>query len=140
MRPTDMDVIIRRHKQEFVYDGDNSVFVVWHLLPFLHLSERDKQVVRWAYGYDGESKNYEIESDGETFVKDWVLGGKIKSPQGVTHDYTNRVPDHQTPDGHVWTRPESNNLYYRISAATGYPWLLRSCRWLFVTVWPFWWK
>ena len=120
-------------------DGDNSDFVVDHLLPFLHLSDADKQVLKWAYGKDGEKKSYELESDGETGVKDYFLSGSIKSPAGVVHDYINRVPGHTTPDGRIWTRQESNNLYLRVAKAIGYPFLLRWRRYLFLTITSFWW-
>ncbi len=106
----------------------------------LDLSDADKQVIRYAYGFDGELRSYEMESDGETKVKDYFLNGAIKSIQGVVHDYLNRVPAHTTPDGHTWTRQESNNIYYRISKATGYPFMLRARRWSFLSVSWFWWK
>ena len=121
------------------YNGDNAWYILHSILPYLHLTESDKQVVMWAYG-EGESHSYEMESDGETVVKDYFLGGVIKSPAGVCHDYVNRVPGHKTPDGHVWTRMESNNLYYRICKAIGYPPMLRFRRWLFLSCSKFWWK
>lgn len=139
MRKADMEHLKDAH-QDLRYHGDNSEFVVLSVLPFLKLSEYDKQVMRWAYGYDGEKKNYELESDGETGVKDYFLNGDIKSPAGVVHDYINRVPEHTTPDGKVWTRQQSNQLYLRIAKALGYPPLLRWRRWAFLSLTRFWWK
>ena len=121
------------------YDGDNSEFIVYHIIPFLKLSAYDKCVVKWAYGV-GEKKSYELESDGETGVKDYFLNGAVKCPAGVVHDYINRVPVHTTPDGRTWTRQQSNRLYLRIAKALGYPPLLRWRRFLFLSATRFWWK
>lgn len=123
-----------------VRDGNNAWYVLSYVIPFLHLSQADKQVMRWAYGADGESKSYEIESDGETGVTDFFLGGAIKSPGGVVHDYLNRVPGHKTPDKKVWTLMQANNIYYRISKAIGYPPLLRARRWAFLSLYRLWWR
>ena len=122
------------------WDGDNSFFIVEILIPSLDLSDDDKHHLGMAYGYNGEVKSYELESDGETLVKDLFLNGKIKAPQGVGHDYINRVPKHTTPDGKVWTRQQANNFYYRISRAIGYPFSLRLRRWLALTLTTYWWK
>ena len=127
-------------KEDLDYSGDNSEFICDHLLPKLKLSDYDKQVVRWAYGKDGETKSYELESDGETGVHDFFLGGVLKAPNGVVHDFINRVPKHTTLDGHTWTRQQSNNLYLRVSKAIGYPPMLRWRRWAFLSLTRFWWK
>ena len=127
-------------KVELSWDGDNSYFVVQILLPNLDLSDDDKHHLAMAYGYNGEKKSYEPDSDGETIVKDFFLNGKIKAPQGVAHDYINRVPNHTTPDGKVWTRQQSNNFYYRISRAIGYPFAVRFRRWLALTLTSYWWR
>lgn len=137
-----MNGIASRHGLD--YNGDNSEFVC-DLIPLLKLSDADKKTMLNAYGRAGESKSYEMESDGETIVKDMFLDGVIKSPGGVTHDYVNRVPDHRTPDGHIWTRGECNALYLRIMKALGYGPARRWRRYLSVCVsgWvPFfsWWR
>ncbi len=140
MKTHDVNRIFRKHEGENRRDGDNSAFVIMSVLPFLHLPKPDKQVVRWAYGYDGSDRNYELISDGETGVKDFFLNGSIKCPAGVTHDYINRVPAHTTPDGKVWTRQQSNNLYLRVAKALGYPPMLRWRRFLFLSATWFWWN
>lgn len=139
MNQQDICNMLHEH-HEVTFDGDNRKFIVLSILPVLDLSNADKQVIRWAYGYDGSDRSYEIESDGETIVKDYFMGGKLKSPQGVTHDYINRVIGHTTPNGQIWKRQESNNLYLRIAKAAGYPPLLRWVRWAGVSAYPFWWK
>lgn len=111
------------------WDGDNRKYVLEVILPVLQLSPYDKQILRWAY-----SEGYELISDGETVVNDLFLGGVIKSPAGVGHDYINRTPGHITPDGHIWTPSEANALYYRVMKALGYPLSVRIRRWLGVTV------
>ena len=107
----------------------------------LKLNPYDKQVIRWAYGRDGSDRNYEIESDGETFVKDLFADGLIKSPAGVGHDYPNRVLFHETPDMHIWTPAQDNFLYLRLMYAIGYPLWRALWRWRGVT-WSrkHWWK
>ena len=124
------------------WDGDNSHFVINVLLPNLKLSDDDKHILAMAYGYNGEKKSYERDSDGETLVRDMFLRGivKIKSPCGVVHDYLNRVPNHQTPDGRVWTRTEANALYRRIAKATGYGFMRRNWRWAGLQLTWYWWK
>lgn len=128
------------HRHKLSYDGDNGCFMVNQIIPNLILSDYDKQVLRWSYGYDEEAKSYELDSDGETFVKDLFFGGKIKSPNGVGHDYLNRVPGHTTPDGKEWTRQETNNFYKRVSKAIGYPWFVRNRRWFYLTLSRSWWR
>ena len=44
------------------FDGDNAWYVLQYVIPFLRLSDYDKQVMRWAYGADGESRNFEMGS------------------------------------------------------------------------------
>ena len=134
---------IKKHHQAFdlKWDGDNSGFITRILIPNLKLSEYDKQVMMWAYGAFPVPGSYEMQSDGETLVKDYFLNGVIKCPAGTTHDYLNRCPNHKTPDGHIWKPTEANALYRRIMKALGYPFCLRWRRWLGVTVsiW-YWWK
>lgn len=111
------------------WDGDNRVFILNHIIPHLDLPDSDKQVMRWAYQF-----GYELESDGETVVKDMFLNGVIKSPAGVTHDYLNRVPGHRTPDGKVWSRWAANRIYRDIHKALGSDFRLRWRRWLGLTI------
>jgi len=139
MYSSDKVTVNPKLENQLHYDGDNAWYVLHSIIPFLKLSEADKRIMRYAYG-DGETKSYEMDSDGETFVFDLFLDGVIKSPSGVTHDYVNRVPGHITPDGKKWTFWQTNALYYRVSRALGYPISLRFRRWVGVTLWPFWWK
>lgn len=113
---------------------DNSALVCSIVIPNLDLSAYDKRVMRWAYGQDGSHKTYEIESDGETLVKDKFAGGAIKSPGGVTHDYINRVGFHTTPDRRHWSPWTSNALYHRILIAQGLRPIRAHIRWLGVTL------
>ena len=138
MKPADIQNLVGPLQLD--YNGDNSKFLALSIFPFLQLNKYDKRVLRWAYGLDEEDHSYEMESDGETIVADLFLGGIIKSPAGVAHDYINRVPGHETPDFNIWSRYDANALYLRISKAIGYPFRLRYRRWLAVTAWPFWWK
>ena len=140
MKPHDLEHATAKYTPDLHYDGDNSEFVILAVLPFLHLSDYDKQVVRWAYGYDGEPRSYELESDGETGVKDYFLGGSIKCPAGVCHDFINRILDHTTADGKVWKRQQSNQLYLRLAKSLGYPPMLRWRRWMFLSSTWFWWQ
>ena len=125
-----------------LWDGDNSDFILGTILPALHLSDADKQVVEWAYTAwpELDGKTYEQDSDGETVVRDMFVGGAIKCPAGVVHDTINRMPHHQTPDGKVWTRMESNGLYLRVAKSLGYTIPLRWRRYLFLSATWFWWR
>ena len=127
---------------ELGWDKDNSDFILGTILPVLHLSDADKRVISWAYSpwpiLNG--KTYEHVSDGETLVRDLFIGGAIKSPAGVAHDFLNRIPNHTTPDGHKWTRSQANRLYLRVMKAIGYPFMLRWRRYLGVAVTRFWWR
>lgn len=123
------------------WNGDNSKFLINYIIPNLKLSIYDKQVMLWAYGCPPSDKNYEMESDGETVVCDMFLGGVIKSPAGVVHDYINRVKNHTTPDGKLWKPWGTNALYYRIMTALGYSFRLRIRRWIGVSFTSnFWWS
>ena len=136
--PTKKTVRLESAAHDLDWDGDNRGFVCAWVVPNLKLSPADRQVLCWAYGCDG-GKSWEAESDGETVVSDMFLGGKIKSPAGVAHDYINRVPGHKTPDGHVWTAWESNALYRRVQAALGLTFRARWRRWLGLTIFSLWW-
>lgn len=94
------------------WDGDNAAWLKEHVIPGLRLSEYDKRVMIMAY-----DSGIEKESDGETGVEDDFRGGTIKSPAGVVHDYINRVKNHTTPDGKVWTPAQANALFLRIKKA-----------------------
>jgi len=118
------------------WDLDNSKFILDWIIPNLKLCDFDKRVMRWAY-LSGAEKD----SDGETLVFDMFLNGLIKDPAGVTHDYLNRVHDHTTPDGTVWSAGETNALYRRIKQALGAGFRQRWRRWLGVTLSKFfWWR
>ena len=122
------------------WDGDNSGYVVG-MLPLLKLSEKDKYIIRWAYGKEVPYKSWEQESDGETLVKDWYLNGSMKNPAGVVHDALNRAYKHRTPDGHVWTWWEANAIYFRIQVALGSGYRLAVRRWFGLTISVFsWWR
>ena len=125
------------------WKADNRWFVIDILLPSLNLRGYDKKVMRWAYDHDTGIENMTFEQlcDGETLVKDKFLDGIIKSPAGVGHDYLNRTPNHQTPDGHIWTPWQANALYLRILKSLGYGFRARWRRWLGVTISSnYWWK
>jgi len=92
-------------------DGDNAAFVCGTVLPMYGdlLSARTVQVIRWAYGLDGEPESYEATSDGETVAFD-ILGPGIKSPLGNGHDriYAWHRQQRSDPERHVWTLWEAN--------------------------------
>jgi hypothetical protein len=94
------------------WDSDNSEWLVREIIPKMVLSDADKAVMKWAY-----LGGWELKSDGETGVEDDFMGGMVKSPAGVVHDYVNRVKNHTTPDGHKWTPWEANALFRRIKKA-----------------------
>jgi len=124
------------NKKKLGWDLDNSEFMLKWIIPNLKLSEYDKEVMRWAY-----RSGAELQSDGETLVKDMFLNGLIKSPAGVVHDYLNRVMDHTTPDGKTWEAKETNALYLRIKKALGADFRQRWRRWFGVTISKcFWWR
>lgn len=100
--------------------ADNRRFVIEDWLPHLCAPPDVLQVIRWAYGYDGEVKSYEHASDGSTGVPDRAMNGLIKEPAGVAHDYLNRCPRHITPDGHRWTMLETCAWYRRALIVFGY--------------------
>lgn len=122
-------------------DGDNRKFIVEHLIPFLPLRPEVRQVIRWAYGYDGADRSYEMESDGSTVVPDWFMMKRLKEPPGVGHDYLNRVEFHVTPDLHMWTAKQSCDWYRMALIDFGYTGIhaLNRWFWLILTI-PFWWK
>lgn len=103
------------------WDGDNRKLVVEEILPLLELRPSVFQVIRWAYGYDGSDRSYEMESDGSSVVPDIFVGGKIKEPYGVGHDslFINAgLPD---PSGHVWTWWGANRWYRHALLDFGLP-------------------
>lgn len=123
------------------WSGDNRVFVVEELLPCMNLRPETRQVIRWAYGYDGERKSYEHESDGSSVVPDRFMMGLIKEPVGVGHDYLNRVMRHTTPDGHRWTMNETCLWYAHGCIDFNYPVVLAWTR--YTGLWfssPCWWR
>lgn len=105
------------------WDGDNRVIVVEHILPQLKLRPDVWKVIRWAYGYDGSDRSYEMESDGSSVVPDLFIGGLIKEPFGVGHDYL-YILHHEgrcDPSGHVWGWWAANNWYRRALQDFGLP-------------------
>lgn len=143
-------------REMFDWNGDNSGYVLNELIPALKLSARDKAHMTMAY-WSGAEKT----SDGKTFAEDVFMGGLIKSPAGVSHDYINRVYNHTTPDGKVWTPWQANALFRRILKALWQyetdkkhdlnkitrtlrwirGWRMRWREWLAVTVLvPWWWR
>lgn len=123
------------------WHADNRMFVIEEYIPRLKCPPDVLQVLRWAYGYDGEAKSYEHASDGSTAVPDRSLNGLIKEPPGVGHDYLNRVKDHCTPDGHIWTIAETCRWYRRALIAFGYaPLHARLREFGLLVSSPFWWR
>ena len=116
------------------YDGDNRRFVIEDWLTRLNAPDDVYQVIRWAYGYDGELDSWEMRSDGSTIVPDRSMNGLLKEPPGVGHDYLNRVAYHITPDDHEWTCAATNRWYRRAMAVYGYHPLRRWVRWIGLTV------
>lgn len=111
------------------YNGDNRRFVVEEWLPELDSPEDVRQVIRWAYGYDGSDRSYEMESDGSSIVPDFSMNGIIKEPVGVGHDFLNRVMNHITPDGHKWTMKETCDWYRSGMKVYNYGPIRRWFRW-----------
>lgn len=134
-------VAIERAAQNHLrWDGDNRKFVIETLLHLLPISVEVRQVLRWAYGYDGADRSYEMESDGTSVAPDWFMLGRIKEPPGVGHDYLNRVKNHTTPDGFKWSAMASNVWYWRAMRDFGYTRPHRLVRWIGLTITiPFWW-
>jgi hypothetical protein len=122
-------------------DGDNREFVVERILPAVDPRPEVRQVIRWAYGYDGSGGSYEMESDGSSLVEDLFMGGLLKEPFGVGHDwlYWLQRTGQADPSGHVWTRNEADNWYRKAAADFGYPWraIVRRVG-LFFGSWIFW--
>ena len=140
MQENDDATEVEAEAHNLTWDGDNRAFICSWVIPNLKLSAGDKKVLCEAYGCGG-GKSWEMESDGETVVADMFMGGRIKSPAGVAHDYINRVPCHRTLDGRKWSVWQSNALYLRIQRAQGAPFRLRWRRWLGLTLSiPFWWQ
>ena len=140
MNATDLNALAdaKARTNQLLRDGDNSAFMLAWIIPNLALSDYDKAVLTWAYGGKAqgrtETHSYEMDSDGETLVADLFLGGQVKPPEGVAHDYLNRVPHHMTPDGHQWTVWEANAFYRRVKKATGGSFRLRWRRWAGLTL------
>ena len=114
--------VIQKHEHTLCWDGDNSDFVVNHLLPVMDLHAEVRQVVRWAYGFDSTIVSWEAFSDGSSVVIDHFLNGIIKEPPGVGHDWLYHLLKTQTPDPskHFWTRKEADKWYYRACRDFGY--------------------
>lgn len=111
------------HVENLVWDGDNRIIVCEAILPKLDLRPDVRQVIRWAYGYDGSDRSYEMESDGSSVVPDLFIGGLIKEPFGVGHDmlFILHHEGRADPSGHVWGWWEANNWYRRALQDFGLP-------------------
>jgi len=106
------------------WNGDNRQFVVEIVCGLIPLRKHVRQVIRWAYGYDGFGISYEKKSDGSSVVGDLVLLGKLlKDPPGVGHDALFNLHHRglSTPDGHIWTLKECNDWYQDAVSDFGYP-------------------
>ena len=114
------DIGVSLRSEQITWHGDNRVFVVEEVLPRMDLSDDVRQVIRWAYGYDGSLTSWEIQSDGSSFVADRFMLGMIKEPPGVAHDYLYGTAQHRTPDGRLWTRLEADLFYFRAEQQFGY--------------------
>ena len=103
------------------WDGDNRDFVVHCVLPLMTLDNDVRQVIRWAYGYDGEHGSTESWSDGSSVVPDKFFCGVAKDPHGVGHDYLHLLSHHGLADPlrHVWTFREAADWYRRASQQFG---------------------
>ena len=110
----------RSHKP--TWNGDNRKFIA-NVLPFLCLSDRNRYVIRFAYGLLNEGDHsYEMESDGVTGYRDapFLADIDIKNPAGVAHDALNRCPNHTTPNTHRWTLKETNRVLREVAPVFGY--------------------
>ena len=116
------------------WGGDNRIAVCEHILPQLALRPRVRQVLRWAYGYDGSDRSYEMESDGSSVVPDVFLDGQIKEPYGVGHDMLFKMHSEgrADPEGHNWGWWEANNWYRKALIDFGRPWRA-GFRWIGLT-------
>lgn len=109
--------------------GDNASFIVEDLLPrIVTIRPTVRQVVRWAYGYDqppwfAMRGSYEQTSDGSSDVPDYFMGGLIKEPAGVGHDFLYELHRRglADPGGKVWTFNQANLWYLRAMKDFGYP-------------------
>lgn len=104
------------------WDGDNSIFVVEVLMPYLRLSPEVQQVLSWAYGY-GSDRSYEMESNGTTIMPDWFMGKLLKEPFSVGHDmiFIWHKEGRADPTGHHWTLREANAWYRKATKEFGFP-------------------
>lgn len=109
------------HFDTLSWSADNRYFVVEILLPRLNLPNDVRQVVRWAYGYDGEQSSYERRSNGSSCVPDNFMGSIIKEPAGVGHDYLFSKRGYTLPNGERWGWWKCNWWYLRAQWHFGYP-------------------
>ena len=114
---------IRKNDLNLTWDGDNRYYVVERLLPIMPLRPEVRQIIRWAYGYDGTDRSYEKDSDGSSIVPDVFLQGKIKEPYGVGHDWicSLRRESRTDPVGHIWKWREGIKWYFMALQDFGYP-------------------
>ena len=104
------------------WGGDNREFVVECVLPLMTWLDDDvRQVVRWAYGYDGEAQSLESWSDGSSAVRNRFFDGLAKDPHGVGHDYLHWLShrDLADPARRSWTFMQAADWYKRASKQFG---------------------
>ena len=108
-------------RDHLTLDGDNREFVVNCVLPMMHLDNDIRQVIRWAYGFDGEQKSHEHWSDGSSLVRNKFFDGLAKDPHGVGHDYLHLLSHHSLadPHRHTWGFRDAADWYYRASKQFG---------------------
>ncbi len=124
------------------WHGDNRKFVIECVIPLMTLDPDIRQVIRWAYGYDGEDRSIEAWSDGSTGVKNRFFDGRAKDPHGVGHDYLHRLSHLHIadPSRHIWTFRKAADWYKRASIQFGDPplWAIAKRIGLDLFAWPLW--
>jgi hypothetical protein len=110
-------------RNALTWAGDNRKFVVEVLLPVMRVDDDVRQVIRWAYGYDGEHESCEQASDGSTLIDDRFFHGRAKDPFGVGHDYLHKLSrlGIADPSRKIWTFRQAADWYCRARAQFGEP-------------------
>jgi len=118
---TELDFQYPGWRHSLKWHGDNREFVIECVLPRMRLDDDIRQVIRWAYGYDGEPHSSEQWSDGTSLVSDRFFFGLAKDPHGVGHDYLHRLSHGPLADParHSWTFREAADWYRRASVQFG---------------------
>jgi hypothetical protein len=125
------------------WDGDNREFVIECVLPLMTWVTPDvRQVIRWAYGYDGEKQSIEQWSDGTSLVKDKFFDNIAKDPHGVGHDYLHWLSHRRLadPSRRIWTFREAADWYRKASIqfGDGKAWSFWKRFGLDLVAWPVW--